>query len=333
MVAKNIHLVKAAFHSQFKVAMETCGVSSDHYFKEVNLPTEIQDPESLLPLLPFYSLINMVAINENIPDFGSQVAQITPVHKIDSLGPLIEGSSNLKELLETFCEIASSQSSPVIFSVKDEGPQFSFCYTNSMILRSDIQMELYRITSMIQLIHLAAGSQWRPETIRLVMPELDIVNANPILEDSEIRYAQKDSAISFEKEIMQLPVNIKNYKKNNLIQNPADLNIEFVKSIQQIIHSYSLSNQASIEEIAEAISLSPRSLQRRLATYGLKFNDLLSQAKSEHAKELLQNSQSRIADISKSLGYSDAAHFTRAFRRWNGLSPREYQKKYSNTAK
>jgi len=117
MESSNIHLVKAAFHTQFRVAMETCGVSADYYFKKVNLPTEIDDPESLLPLLPFYSLINMVAISENIPDFGSRVARITPWHKVASLGPLIKNSKNLKELLTTFCEVASGQSSPVIFSL------------------------------------------------------------------------------------------------------------------------------------------------------------------------------------------------------------------------
>ncbi len=118
MESNNIHLVKAAFHTQFRVAMEACGVSAEYYFKKFNLPTEVNDSESLVPLMPFYSLINTVAINENIPDFGSRVARITPWHKVASLGPLIKNSKNLKELLTTFCEVASGQSSPVTFLLK-----------------------------------------------------------------------------------------------------------------------------------------------------------------------------------------------------------------------
>ena len=328
MVSSNIHLVKAAFHTQFKVAMEACGVSVDYYFKKVNLPVEVSDPESLVPLMPFYNLINTVAINENIPDFGSRVARITPWHKVASLGPLIRNSNNLKELLTTFCEVASSQSSPVIFSVKDEGTDTSFCYTNTLHFKGEIQMELYRVTSMIQLVQLAASAVWRPERICLKMQESDIVNASPLLRDSEIKFSQADSAITIPKNFLQLPVqiNIPEYINTENIEQ-ADLNIEFIKSIRQIINTYTLTNNACLEEIADAINLSARTLQRRLTENGLKFHDLHEQAKFEHAKEKLQNSQTPIIEIAKSLGYSDAAHFTRAFHRWSGMSPTDFRKR------
>ena len=285
------------------------------------------DPESLVPLLPFYSLINTVAINENIPDFGSRVARITPWHKVASLGPLIKNSNNLKELLSTFCEVASGQSSPVIFTVKDEGLQFSFCYTNTLLFKGEIQMELYRITSMIQLVQLATSAVWRPEIIRLKMRQSEIVNASFLLKNSEIQFSQSDSAITLPKEILQLPVQIDipdSIKTKTTEQ--ADLNIEFVKSIHQIISTYTLSNNTSLDAIADATGMSVRTLQRRLTDNGLKFNELLSQAKYKHAKKMLQNSQTPITDIAESLDYSDAAHFTRAFHRWSGSSPTNFRK-------
>ena len=47
----------------------------------------------------------------------------------------------------------------------------------------------------------------------------------------------------------------------------------------------------------------------------------------EHAKLLLGDSKMSIKAAAESLGYSDPAHFTRAFRRWSGLSPTGYRKK------
>lgn len=330
MESNNIHLVKAAFHTQFRVAMEACGVSADDYFKRVKLPSEVSDPESLVPLMPFYSLINTVAINENIPDFGSRVAQITPWHKVASLAPLIKNSTSLKELLTTFCDVAGSQSSPVIFSLTEEDTHFNFSYTNTLLFKGEIQMELYRITSMIQLIQLAASAVWRPETIRLKMPKSDIVYVSPLLGESEIRFSQAYSAISIDKRFLQLPVqidipeSIKIDKINKTEQ--ADLNIEFVKSIHQIINTYALTHKTSLEEIAEATNMTPRTLQRRLTDNGLKFNELISEAKFGHAKNKLRDVQVPISEIAESLGYSDAAHFTRAFRRWSGMSPTDFRK-------
>lgn len=331
MATNNVHLVKAAFHTQFRVAMETCGVSADNYFKKVNLPVRVDDPESLVPLLPFYSLINTVAIDENIPDFGSRIARITPWHKVASLGPLIKSSKNLKELLTTFCEVASGQSSPVIFSVKDEGSHFSFCYTNTLLFKGEIQMELYRITSMIQLVQLAASAVWRPKAIRLKMPKSNVVIASPLLRDSEIRYSQPDSAITIPKDFLQLPVQIdipENIKTDKADQtNQADLNIKLVKSIRQIICTYVLTNNASLEAIADATGMSVRTLQRRLTDNGLKFHDLLDQTKFDYAKEMLLTDQTPLTEIAITLGYSDAAHFTRAFQRWSGVSPTVFRKK------
>ena len=55
--------------------------------------------------------------------------------------------------------------------------------------------------------------------------------------------------------------------------------------------------------------------------------DHINQAKFDHAKEKLRNSQMPITEIAESLGYSDAAHFTRAFHRWSGVSPSVFRKK------
>ena len=327
MENSNIHLVKAAFHLQFKTAMESCGVLADNYFKRVNLPTEVNDPESLLPVKPFYHLVNIVAVYENIPDFGTRVAQITPWHRVLSLGPLIQASTDLKQLLEKFCQVASSQSSSVLFTFVDEGSYSSFCYNNTLYYKGDVQMELYRITSMIQLVQLASGAQWRPETVRLEMPKIEIAEACPLLTNSEIAFSKPDSAISIPADLLQLPVHMEiplSLKTDDNIQ--ADLYIKFDDAIDQIIKTYSVTKNTSIEEIAEIADTSVRTLQRRLKDKGLKFNDLLNRAKFIHAKQKLQDTQMSIKGISESLGYSDPAHFSRAFQRWSGYSPTKFRK-------
>lgn len=334
MTPTNIHLVKAAFHTQFRVAMEDRGISADYYFNKVNLPTEVDDQESLLPLKPFYHLINMVAINEALPDFGSHVARLTPWHKVASLGPLIKESHTLEELLVTFCKVASGQSSPVVFSLADYGPLFRFMYTNPLIHKGEVQMELYRITSMIQLVQLAASAVWLPKTIRLIMPENEVVNACPLFSESEILFSQDQSAITIPRNYLQLAVNIDIPEQIKLNKNCfADTNIAFSRSIQNIINTYAITENNHIEDIARAADLSVRTLQRRLAECNLSFKELSNQAKFNHAKVKLQDEILSITEISESMHYSDAAHFSRAFHQWSGVSPTEYKKKFDENRK
>jgi AraC-like DNA-binding protein len=76
---------------------------------------------------------------------------------------------------------------------------------------------------------------------------------------------------------------------------------------------------------AEAAGMSVRSLQRRLASEGLTFSQLIDEVRFEMAVPQLRDPDIRLTDIALSLGYSDPAHFTRAFGRWGGVSPSEYR--------
>ena len=75
--------------------------------------------------------------------------------------------------------------------------------------------------------------------------------------------------------------------------------------------------------------MSVRTLQRRLSDHGLHFNELLSEAKFTHAKMKLKTTEMSVIEVARSLGYSDAAHFTRAFKRWAGVTPSDFRKETS----
>jgi AraC-like DNA-binding protein len=72
--------------------------------------------------------------------------------------------------------------------------------------------------------------------------------------------------------------------------------------------------------------MSVRTLQRRLAKEGLTYSQLITRIRYNRAVQLLQDSSLKIIEISEELGYEDHAHFTRAFKRWTGLSPREFRR-------
>lgn len=83
----------------------------------------------------------------------------------------------------------------------------------------------------------------------------------------------------------------------------------------------------TLENLARAMRMSPRTLQRRLATHGLSFDALLASVRERLATALLQNGDLKLADVGGRLGYSDAAAFTRAFTRWTGCPPSEFRRR------
>lgn len=81
------------------------------------------------------------------------------------------------------------------------------------------------------------------------------------------------------------------------------------------------SGTPSEESIARSVSLSGRSLQRRLASEGTTFKELLGMVRRELAERYVAESDMPITEITYVLGFSDVSSFSRAFKRWTGSAP------------
>lgn len=88
----------------------------------------------------------------------------------------------------------------------------------------------------------------------------------------------------------------------------------------------------SIDNIAEELNLSKRTLQRRLQQQGISFAELRDKVRFSHAIDYLVKQQTSIDRISSTLDFSDRTSFTNAFKRWTGLSPSTFRKVFRDYA-
>jgi AraC-like DNA-binding protein len=82
---------------------------------------------------------------------------------------------------------------------------------------------------------------------------------------------------------------------------------------------------ASIELVAQRMVTSVRTLQRRLRAAGLSYSQVVQRARRTAAQRMLKDRGAGIGEVARALGYSDPAHFTRAFHRWTGSTPRDFR--------
>ncbi len=81
----------------------------------------------------------------------------------------------------------------------------------------------------------------------------------------------------------------------------------------------------NLEELARTLNLSTRTLDRHLQREGAGFRQLRNRVQLDKARELLAEDALSITQIAHELGYTDAANFSRAFRREAGISPRAWR--------
>lgn len=326
MTPNRIPMVRAAFMKQFEIAMLKNGISPEPYFKQVGLPVDPDiNPDSLLPETPFWKLINLVAEKEKTPDFGVRVAQALPWHKISSLKPLIETSHNLQDLLDTFCTVVSDQSNTSKFLLERCESGVFFISDTHTLFKNDRQMEQYRATSMIQFVQLATGSAWIPESIDLQMNRFEPFLLSHAYRGTQLRFSQPHTRIPIPKIALELPVNLEIKYTINGSSN-YDIHADFTNTLKQLIEIYVVNGKCRIQVVADVAGMSVRQMQRKLKDEGTSFNQILAEVRYKLALLKLQDSTLNVSKIAYELGYTDPAHFTRAFRRWAGMSPRSYRK-------
>ncbi|MGY4401827.1 transcriptional regulator GlxA family with amidase domain [Bradyrhizobium sp. USDA 3315] len=100
---------------------------------------------------------------------------------------------------------------------------------------------------------------------------------------------------------------------------------DIIATLKLMLPSYLGERLPALAEIAEMAGASTRSLQRKLAHAGLTYSDLIDTIRFENARKLLRDTDFKIIEIAFASGYTDPAHFTRAFRRIAGAAPRQYR--------
>lgn len=106
---------------------------------------------------------------------------------------------------------------------------------------------------------------------------------------------------------------------------PEDQDLMTLVSREIIKHT---SNESlRLETVAEELSMSPRTLRRKLAEEGHSFQDAKKVIRRNRAEYFLASTSMSVAEIAYELGYSEISAFSRAFRNWTGESPQTYRQR------
>lgn len=111
---------------------------------------------------------------------------------------------------------------------------------------------------------------------------------------------------------------------------PDNESDEFRRLLHSTLEKHMPSGDQSLEEISNRLSISARSLQRRLTDLGTSFTEELHKVRSKKAIDLLKKPKISISEIAYLLGFKSNRSLSIAFRKWYGITPTEYRQKFIN---
>lgn len=176
---------------------------------------------------------------------------------------------------------------------------------------------------------LTGREPWRP--IDVAIPEPDYYRRVAHLLP-ELRFGQPVNQVVLLERDLQLPLLTPNRPAMRLAVAQCELTMQALglgTTIPERALQLALQRDGplSFNQVAVTLRMSPRTLKRRLAESGVRFSDLIEKARRERALLLLRSPELSLDEIADKLGYSTLSNFTRAFRRWTGLTPSVYRRR------
>ncbi|MFO1127105.1 MAG: AraC family transcriptional regulator ligand-binding domain-containing protein [Rhodospirillales bacterium] len=338
MTAAAIPLARTAALAPFIRFLDGIGTPTERLLERSGLsPQLLFREDTLFALRQGLTFIDRSARVEKLPHMGLIVGQQTRIAQLGELGQLLSPSMTLFTAILTLAQVIRLFSSAERLSIHYQGEKVFFCHALSLgNCAGRRHGDLFTLMLMIDLIRCAAGRQWHPCAVWLPLSEAAHRASYEELLQTVVRFHGEFWAIALDRSLLA--------DQLRYVDNRADRNgdalqslqalapaSDFVGSLRQVIASCLGHGNAHIGLVADAAGLSVRTLQRRLAEQRRSYSHLVEEARLQAAHRLLQDGDVKLVDVALELGYSDAANFTRAFRRWTGLSPREARRRTASS--
>lgn len=199
-------------------------------------------------------------------------------------------------------------------------------------LANDLYADLFFIGENITLARVATGlAAFAPREVRLAHPEPADATALRVFLRAPVVWGAAATEIVFERRALELPLvqadpSVAAFFEAyaaKLLQARASVST-LSDDVLRCIVTRLRGRTPSLDEVAEQLGASPRTLRRRLEAEGTSFQQILDHHRRELSVRLLLEGTSNLHEVCFVLGFADGASFQRAFRRWYGMSPAQY---------
>ncbi len=147
-----------------------------------------------------------------------------------------------------------------------------------------------------------------------------------------VRFERDRTGLRFDDEALEAPARdhdpnlfrlLESHAARVLAETPAAATLR--ERVRNAVVQRLRDGEPGIGNIAEALAMSERSLQRKLQTEGVSFRDVVDEARHKLALVYLGDVSLSMTDVACLLGYAEGAAFTRAFKRWTGRAPSQFR--------
>ena len=311
--------------------MDHQGGSIVRVLQDVDLPFAlIEQPEILVPLREQFRFLERAARETGDEFFGARLGQAVSSKKLSAFGVWICEADTLRQAIaRAHAGIAVMLQTSTILTLEHHGRSARwFIEFVEPETEGRHHNEMLGIGYMIDTVRIYAGQAWTPDAVFTALPTgsprapLEEILCGNVFHGYAVPGIEFDAALLNNRRWA--------HRAQNAAREPdAEPQIppqnDMLATLAAVTDLALFEGYPRMQWVAQKLGTSRRSLQRRLAAHDTSFNRFVDDALARRAKKLLKEGKVSITDIALELGYADPAHFTRAFRRWTGVTPSAFR--------
>lgn len=295
----------------------------------------LSDPHGFLPCGDFARLLQEAARRTGDDCFGLHFgAQFQP----KNIGPLIYVVLNSPTMAVAFDNAVR------YLKVHNEAGRVTFTHdAASAYLRHSLvgvsveevrQHSEYSMVVAMNTVRLMAGSRWSPR-------EVQFAHRSPVQTVEHVRifgaplsFGSDANTLVIDRAFVDRQVPAADERLYPILRRYLDRVVKempredrTLSSIRQVIGDSIREGDPRLDDVARKVTMSTRTLQRRLKEQGVDFKGLVDDTRRRFSLNYLADSVHTPAEIAYLLGYSEVSAFNRAFKRWTGTTPSTYRRR------
>jgi AraC-like DNA-binding protein len=321
--------------SQMFAYLTSLKVDIDEFLCSLGVdPASVKTPDTRMPLETYLLIQEGAAEFTHDPYFGLHMGEFVEAGSWSILGYLMMNCKTLGEAFEK-----SGRYSRIIGNLIEASAHFRFNKVKIVFSTPPHAPKMSRhcfeavFSGSVRMMRNLSGVKLNPVEIRFIYPAPESTSEYERIFCCPVFFGQKENSFTIDASVGNIPIlqanpvllaQFENYAQEFMAE--IDRKDQNTRKVTELILSHMDDEKLSINSIAKEMSLSVRTLQSRLEEEGRVFSVLLQEIREALAKKYLRENYT-VEEITYLLGFSEPSVFRKAFKKWSGLTPREYRER------
>lgn len=314
---------------------EDYGIDPNPLFVETNIDTsKFLKPGARALFTKMDELWGMAVVATGDPWFGFRVGERSKPGDFFVFGHAWLASASLRGALSRLCRyshVITTLSSELILEKQDDCYALIETYPEDGMKPPKVASDA-GFVALIKLFDAVTQGKIRPTSVALTLaPELGSTRYDELFK-CPVSYGSDKLIWTFDVGDLERPLSGSAPEVTEATDRIAENYIQSLDSsavataVSRMLVQTLPSGNSDQDTIASRLHRSRSTLQRQLSAEGTSYRDILEVTRRALATRYLKEGEHSQAQIAFMIGFADQSNFARAFKRWTGLSPGEYQK-------